>query len=299
MYNRKITKLMLLFFAIFLAAKSIYAFDLTDIKKRGVIRHLGVPYANFVTGAGDGFSVDLVKLFAKYINVKYEFVKTDWKHVIPDLIGKKIEVKGNQVKILGDAPIKGDIIATGLTVLDWRKKLVSYSSPVFPTQIWLISRSDSKLTPIKPTGDISKDILAVLLKLKGRSVLDVPATCLDASLYGLKKYGAKIIDFNKNLNELAPAVINGKADATLLDVPDALVALEKFPGLIKVIGPLSKRQVMACAFQKDATELKRTFEEFLDKIKKDGTYIKLVKKYYPAVLDYYPDFFGYGRQGER
>ena len=299
MYIRKITKLMLLFFAIFLAAKSIYAFDLTEIKKRGVIRHLGVPYANFVTGAGDGFSVELVKLFAKYINVKYQFVKTDWKHVIPDLIGKKIEVKGNQVKIIGNSPIKGDIIATGLTVLDWRKKLVSYSSPVFPTQIWLISRSDSKLTPIKPTGDISKDILAVLLKLRGMSVLNVPATCLDASLYGLKKYGAKVIDFNKNLNELAPAVINGKADATLLDVPDALVALEKFPGFIKVIGPLSKRQIMACAFQKDATELKRTFEEFLDKIKKDGTYIKLVKKYYPAVLDYYPDFFGYGRKGER
>ncbi|GAB6162936.1 hypothetical protein JCM12298_20960 [Desulfothermus naphthae] len=57
MYIRKITKLMFLFSAIFLAAQSIYAFDLPEIKKRGVIRHLGVPYANFVTGAGDGFSV--------------------------------------------------------------------------------------------------------------------------------------------------------------------------------------------------------------------------------------------------
>lgn len=299
MYIRKITKLIFVLFAIFLAAESIYAFDLPEIKKRGVIRHLGVPYANFITGAGDGFSVDLVKLFAKYINVRYEFVKTDWKHVIPDLIGKRIEIKGNQVKILGDSTAKGDIIATGFTVLDWRKKLVSYSSPVFPTQIWLISRSDSKLTPIKPTGDISKDILAVLQELRGMSVLNVPATCLDASLYGLKEYGAKVIDFNKNLNELAPAVINGKADATLLDVPDALVALEKFPGLIKVIGPLSKRQVMACAFQKQATELREVFEEFLDKIKKDGTYIKLVKKYYPVVLDYYPDFFENGRKSEK
>jgi len=299
MYIRKITKLMLLFFAIFLAVESTYAFDLPEIRNRGVIRHLGVPYANFVTGAGDGFSVDLVRLFAKYINVRYEFVKTDWKHIIPDLIGKKIEVKGNQVKILGDSPVKGDIIATGFTVLDWRKKLVSYSSPVFPTQIWLISRADSKLTPIKPTGEIFKDILAVLHELRGMSVLNVPATCLDASLYGLKKYGAKVIDFNKNLNELAPAVINGKADATLLDVPDALVALEKFPGLIKVIGPLSKTQVMACAFQKEATELGQVFEEFLDKIKKDGTYIKLVKKYYPAVLDYYPDFFENRRKSEK
>ena len=28
--------------------------DLSDIKKRGVLRHLGVFYANFVTGSGDG-----------------------------------------------------------------------------------------------------------------------------------------------------------------------------------------------------------------------------------------------------
>ena len=40
--------------------------DLPDLKARGVIRHLGVPYANFVTGAGDGFSVDMMKLFRKH-----------------------------------------------------------------------------------------------------------------------------------------------------------------------------------------------------------------------------------------
>lgn len=168
MLSKRITKLGVVFLVlVFFSVHVAFGADLSEIKKRGVIRHLGVPYANFVTGSGDGFSVDLIKLFAKYIGVRYQFVKSDWKHIISDLIGKKIEVKGNQIKILGDCPVKGDIIATGLTVLDWRQKLVSYSSPVFPTQIWLISRAESKLTPIIPSGDVLRDIKMVLKKTKG------------------------------------------------------------------------------------------------------------------------------------
>ena len=49
--------------------------DLPEINKRGVLRHLGVPYANFVTGSGDGLDVELVTLFAQHLGVKYEYVK--------------------------------------------------------------------------------------------------------------------------------------------------------------------------------------------------------------------------------
>lgn len=287
----KIIALFFLFTVFLLCYNFAYGSDLSKIKARGEIRHLGVPYANFVTGAGDGFSVDLIKLFAKYLGVKYVFVKSNWKHIISDLIGKKIVFKGNKVIVRGKCKIKGDIIASGLTVLPWRKKLVDYSSPTFPTQIWLIVQSESRIRPIIPSGDLSKDIKAVMSRLTGLTILSIPGTCLDASLYGIAKYGARIKNFNKNLNELAPAVINGQADATLLDVPDALIALSKFPGLIKIIGPISPRQVMGCAFRKTSPELRTEFNNFLKKIKINGTYIKLIQKYYPSVLDYYPDFF--------
>ena len=51
---------------------SMNAQDLADIKKAGVIRHLGIPYANFVTGAEDGFDVELVQKFAVSLGVKYQ-----------------------------------------------------------------------------------------------------------------------------------------------------------------------------------------------------------------------------------
>ena len=268
-----------------------YGSDLAQIKERGVLRHLGVPYANFVTGSGDGLDVELIQLFAKHLDVKYEYVKTSWKDVIGDVSGKKVKPKGEDIEILDDVPVRGDIIANGLTILPWRKKIVDYSTPTFLTQVWLIARVDSPIKPIKPSGDTSKDIAAVKALLRGHSVLGVANTCLDPSLYGLKETGANVRLFDGKLNELAPAIINRDAETTILDVPDALVALEKWPGKIKVIGPVSHMQEMGCGFRKASPLLRDAFNLFFKEYKKDETYLRLVKKYYPNVFKYYPEFF--------
>ena len=127
--------------------------------------------------------------------------------------------------------------------------------------------------------------------LGGKSLIGKVETCLDPSLYDLDKTGAKISLFPGSLNDIAPAVINGESELTLLDVPDALVALQKWPGKIKIIGPISDKQDMAAAFSKDSPALLGEFNKFMKKIKKDGTYLRLVKKYYPFATSYFPEFF--------
>ena len=195
------------------AVNSVWAADLKDIKERGVIRHLGIPYANFVTGSGDGLDVELVKLFAQYLGVKYQYVESSWDSVIGDLTGKKVKSNGDDIKILGEVPVKGDIIASGFTILNWRKKIVDFSTPTFPNQVWLVARADSPLKPIVPHESVEKDIAAVRALLKGRSLLGKASTCLDPSLYDLKETGARIKMFPGSLNDLAPAVINGECEA--------------------------------------------------------------------------------------
>ena len=74
-------------------------------------------------------------------------------------------------------------------------------------------------------------------------------------------------------------------------MPDALEALRCFPGRFKVIGPLSAPQHMAVAFAPRSTRLRRAFDEFYAGLLADGTYLQLVRKYYPAVLQYFPEFF--------
>jgi ABC-type amino acid transport substrate-binding protein len=147
------------------------------------------------------------------------------------------------------------------------------------------------MQPIHPSDDIFQDIANVRLLLNRRTVLGVSDTCTDPSLYDLKNVGAAPRLFHGTLNELAPAVINGVAEATILDVPDALVALEKWPGQIKVIGPISPLQEMGCGFAKTAPLLRAAFNQFLEMRKADGTYGRLLKKYYPAACLFFPGFF--------
>jgi len=269
------------------------AVTVEEVKKAGVIRHLGIPYANFVTGSGDGMDVELIRLFAANLGVKYEFVKTDWDTLFGDLTGKRAKVRGSEVEITGQVPVKGDLAANGLTVLAWREKLVDFSKPTFPNQVWLVARADSPLKPVKPSGNTAKEIAAVKRLLAGHSLIGKSGTCIDPALYAIDSgNGVRITDFSGSLNEIAPALLKREAELTLLDVPDALVALQKWPGKIKIIGPVSEVQDMSVAFSKDSPQLREAFNRFLEKCKKDGTYISLAKKYYPFAFEYFPQFFG-------
>lgn len=268
--------------------------DLGEIKREGVLRHIGVPYANFVTGTtlsgeDDGFDVELIQGFAKYIGVRYEFKSATWDNLIPLLTGDKIKLEDAKAVVIGKEIVQGDIAACGITELEWRQGLVNFSDPIFPTQVWLISHTDSDLKPIHPVN-IEADILEVKKKLDGRSLFCKEKTCLDPALYDLKKTGAKLENFAGTLNELAPAIINKEKELTLLDAPDTLAALQKWPGQIKVIGPINKVQNMAAAFAKSSPELRKVFNEYLAHVIQNGTYSILIKKYYPFVSEYFPNF---------
>lgn len=289
---KTIIHILAVYFLIFaVPASPLSARDLRGIQEEGVLRHLGVPYANFVTGDGQGLDVEIMQLFAASIGVRYEYVKTDWSGVIGDLTGKKVSPDGDNVKITGEVEIRGDVIANGLTILPWRQKVVDYSDPTFPTQVWLIAQSQSTLHPITPGDSIEADIAATKKLLTGKAVIGKAKTCLDPSLYFLEDVNATTEYFEGTLNELAPAVMEDPTKATLLDVPDTLVALAKWPGQIKILGPISPEQEMGAGFRKDSAALRQAFDSFYKKLREDGTYQTLVQKYYPDAFDFFPEFF--------
>ncbi|HYN78895.1 MAG TPA: transporter substrate-binding domain-containing protein [Lamprocystis sp. (in: g-proteobacteria)] len=273
-----------------LVATGAAAGGLADLKARGVLRHLGIPYANFVTGAGDGMDVELMRAFADHLGVRYEYVPSDWAEVIGDLTGHRIESKGDDYEVIGAVPIRGDVIANGMTVIPWRSKVVAFADPTFPTQVWLVSRADLPLSPIAPSEHLGQDIRATRSLMPKRTLLGKADTCLDPDLYDIKATGAKVALFKGTLNELAPAVINGESELTLLDVPDALVALQKWPGEIKVIGPVSEPQDMAPAFRPADADLRDAFNAFLKQMKASGEFKRIALSYYPFVVDYFPDY---------
>jgi len=131
---------------------------LDDVRRSGVLRHLGVPYAGFVMGPEAGLDVDLVRRFAEHLGVRYSFVQADWSVLFPWLTGRRFRVLGDRVEDLGPEEVRGDLAACGITVLAWRKELADFSRPTFPTQVWLVARSESTLKPITPSGDTAADL---------------------------------------------------------------------------------------------------------------------------------------------
>lgn len=110
---------------LFITLEAFGGRDLAEIRKQGAIRHLGVPYANFVTGSGDGLDVEIIQGFARHLGVRYEYVKSSWESVVADLVGKNVKPQGSEVEILSDAPVKGDVIANGFTILPWRERTLN------------------------------------------------------------------------------------------------------------------------------------------------------------------------------
>ena len=258
--------------------------DLAEIKARGVLRHLGTPYANFVTGGGAGLDVEIIQQFAQHLGVRYEFVPTDWRNMIPDLIGADSK-----------QPIRGDVAASGITILPSRTAVLDFSIPIFPTAVWLAATKHSKINPIKPSGNLSRDIQETKERMHQGTTLVSDVGCLDPKLYGLLGKGYRLQDIKSfpdlALNDMIPAMLKGLTDMSMLDVPDLMVGMEKWPGQVKVIGPISEEQDTAAAFRKSSPALREAFNTFFTGMKKDGTYMKLVNKYYRAAPRYFPIFF--------
>ncbi len=270
--------------------------DLKEVKQRGVLRHLGITYAHFVRkvpGGYDGLDVEVMKLFSRHLGVRYEFVSTTWPDLFTDLTGREPDVLTHEYHPEVTRKIKGDVISNGLTVLPYREKVVNYSIPMFPTGVWLIVPATSPLSPIHPSGNMTEDIKNVKSLLKGYSVLTMNDTCLDANFFNFDQSQVDIRYFTETtiINDIVPAMMNGMADATLLDIPDALITLQKWPGEIKIIGPVIDAQIMGAVVDKSSPELLQAFNDFFKQIWNNGTYRTLVEKYYPSVFLYFEEFF--------
>lgn len=272
------------------------AADLKEIQAQGELRHLGIRYANFVTGDGDGFDVDLVRGFAREIGVKYTLVYTDFYTVLRDLLGQDVINRNGQVVLQGSFPVRGDMIAAGFTKLPWREQVVLYSEPTFPSQVLLVVPAAAPFRPISGSADLAQDIAETRAMIGNHSLLVMERTCLDPGNYNLKGKGLDLRAYTRstNLNEMVPALLNGEADFTLLDVPDAILDLQRWAGRIKVLGPISGEQELAAAFPKTSPELRDAFNRYLRRIRSDGTYDALVAKYYPGIRRYFPAFFASG-----
>ena len=162
-----------------------------------------------------------------------------------------------------------DMVTDGMYVKDERKKLAKF------TNIWY-KEGEAIIIP-KNSKIASKDDLknAVLGGQKGTAFLETAQKWQQAGLVKeVKVFGSQ--------SELMLAVNTGKIDACITDGAVAGYTLSQDSSLsLKILSPYKAEAagMIAAAVRKNDTALVDAVNEKIDEMKKDGTILKLLKKY--------------------
>lgn len=188
-------------------------------------------------GNPDGFDVKSVEWIAKEMGFKVKNQPMDWDGIIPSLNAKKI-----------------DMIASGLSVTEERKKQVAFTIPYWIIKQVLVVKSDSNLTPEQVLEDGNKVGVQ-----RGTS----EARWIEENLL---KNGKK---FNLVYYDSAPMAVedllNGRIVAAAMNDAPALDAVGKKP--VKIIGGFGMPdEEFAYAVRKDDSALLDTLNEGLKKL---------------------------------
>ena len=203
------------------------------------------------SGVPDGFDVKALDWIAKEMKFKVKHQPMDWDGIIPSLKTKKI-----------------DIVASGMSITDERKKEVAFTIPYWKIKQVLVAKKDTKLTKETALADGNK-----IGVQRGTS----EAKWIEENL--IKKGGKKFELVQYDSAPLAVEdVVNGRIVAAAMDDAPAEDAVKKKP--VKILGGFGmKDEDFGYAVRKEDTEFLKKVNEGLQKLMKSPYWAELKKKY--------------------
>jgi len=199
-------------------------------------------------GRFTGFDNDLITAVAAKLNLKPEFVGTDFSALLS-------QVNGGQY----------DLGSSSITVTEARKKTVAFSNGYDFGYLGLNTTKDSGIT----TFD----------QLQGKRVVVVQGTVQDdyATQKGLDP--VRVPNYNAALGQLKA----GTADAWVSPAEiGEKMAKEQGGGTVILAAKELSDAPMAFAVAKNNDKLREAVNKALDEVIADGTWTKLVEQYYPG-----------------
>jgi len=241
--------------------------DLPQIKERGTLvaiaSYNSVDYFIY-KGATMGFHYELLKEFAKYLNLKLEVRVTNDLENAFDVIEN------------GEA----DVIAQGLTVTKGRMFDIKFSDPLFETNQVLVQRKiAAKKTKSEPDNF---EFITSQTQLAGKLVYIQNNSAFGSRLLHLQdEIGDTIFitEVPMTVEELAKLVSQGDIDYTVCDENLALVLSGYLPN-IDIGTPISLTQKIAWGVNKQNYELQNALNAWLLTFKQSLKYQMIYNKYY-------------------
>jgi polar amino acid transport system substrate-binding protein len=203
------------------------------------------------SGHPDGFDVKALDWIAKEMGFKVKHQPMDWDGIVPSLKAKKI-----------------DIVASGMSITDARRKEVNFTIPYWKIKQILVAKKDAMVTAEQALADGSK--------------IGVQRGTIEAKWIeeNLVRQGKKFELVQYDSVPLAiEDVINGRIiAAAMVDDAPALDAMKKKP--VKILGGFGMAdELFGFAVRKEDAEFLKKVNEGLKKVMKSAYWGELKRTY--------------------
>ncbi|XBS68461.1 transporter substrate-binding domain-containing protein [Acerihabitans sp. KWT182] len=200
-------------------------------------------------GQRTGFDIDLANALSARLGRAMNYTDMDFKAMVPSVLA------GRQ-----------DIVLSAIYITDDRKKVVDFTDPYFSAGLVVMVKKGE--TGIKTPADLAGKRVAVQVGTKSIAVLN-------------DNYPKAVpVEVEKN-EEMFNALETGRADAVVTGKPAALLYAKSRGTTVLLPEPLTHEDY-GIAVSKREPELRQALNKALREIRADGTYERLVQKWFGA-----------------
>jgi ABC-type amino acid transport substrate-binding protein len=212
------------------------------------------PFEYYKKGHLKGFDVDVVEAVAKKLNLKVQWVKSNFNTIFNAVSAHKF-----------------DMVAAASTITPERKKVVNFSEPYYNALLSLTINKD-KTPTIKSTDDLKKgDIVGVQ---KG-------TTNAIWATQNLEPKGIQIKSFTSAPDAMSD-LESGRIVGVINDQTSSISIVKNRPSL-QVVQPIQANQNYGFAFAPDTPQLTVAVNGALEALINDGSYETIYHRYFPGV----------------
>ncbi len=231
------------------AAGSVHAKDWKEVRIA-----VDVPYEPFEFKASDGsltgFEIDLGNAVCAEIGAKCEWIIQAWDGIIPGLLARKY-----------------DAIMSSMSITEERAQKVLFSEGYYNTPSAWFGKKGTNLDVATKAGLTGKKI-----GVQRGTVQDNYATDNFGDVADIKRY--------TTADDLVLDLTGGRLDVVFLDFPVGEQTILKDSAFEMVGDNIQVGGGIGVAFRKRDKELANKFNKALKKLKDNGTYDTIMKKYF-------------------
>ena len=197
-----------------------------------------------------GIDIDLLQAIAEEEGITIEIKPMDFKGIIPAILAGQL-----------------DGAAAGISITDERKQVVLFSEPYYKAGLSLVVKEDN--TTITGPDDLKGKKIAIKKGTTGAKFAEQLA----------QQHGAQVTHFNDSPSMFLE-VENENADVTIEDYPVIAYKLAQDPkSKLKIIGDRLNGDNYGIAISKDNAELHKKIDSGLKKLRENGKYNEIIKKW--------------------